>query len=92
MKLTFAAAALAVLAMTGVVEAGNPHDDDESALTLDLQDALGTVYYIKCKNGEDILRCQFPSVWEDGNLYPGLQSAVLRSGSDRWEPDTMLLG
>lgn len=91
MKFVYVAAAFALAGLTGVVqaEATNP---DESMFTLDLESATGHAYFIKCKSGTNLLNCKGPSVWEQTNGYPGLQTALLPIGKTRFEPDTMLLG
>lgn len=92
MKAIFAAVtALAVFGLLAPAIASATIPDD-SAFTLDLTAAGKGVYYVKCmNNSKDIASCPSPSLWEESNPVPGLQSTTFTSSGKVYVPDNELV-
>lgn len=91
MKLMYPIAALALIGMMGVVPAEPAAAPDESTHTLPFESALGTTYFIKCKSGKTIVDCKGPSLWEQSNDFPGLQTTGRLVGAQPLPADTLIL-
>lgn len=92
MKIVYVAAAIALTGLTGIVQA-EPAYPDDSIFTLDLESASGHTYFLACKTGTSLLDCRGPSIWEQTNGFPGLQTAAMTiDQATQFKADTMLLG
>lgn len=92
MNLIRVAAAIALVGLSGLVQAAPAAPPDESAFTLDLTDATGLTFFVRCENGRDISHCEQPSIWQQTNGLSGLQSTPLPMGGERFGPDYELIG
>lgn len=90
-RLTHVAAALALVTLTGAATAASD-PLDESMATLDLQSIMGSIFFLKCESGATLLDCKVPTVWEQSNDYPGLQTRNQAINGERYAPDFPLLG
>lgn len=77
--------------MTGTANA-NPANDPESAFVLDLTPAGGSSYHIHCAHNAELSACREPSLWENTNQLPALQTTKTATSTGVIAADSMLLG
>lgn len=93
MKATVAIAlAFALIAPLAGTASANPKNDPESAFVLDLTAAGANSYHIHCQHNAELSSCRSPSLWENTNALPALQTGKTATTSGLIGPDSLLLG